>query len=123
MPLPNPGARVEVPRAHASALALTVLAGFGVSLALLYPGQYTYDSAFQIWQARSGEFYNITPVPMLLVPSCANRMFCFPETCAPVTSPVLAAMPAMVCPFDAVLVSPCALNGAAPIITPTTPSP
>lgn len=67
MPLPNPGARVEVPRAHASALALTVLAGFGVSLALLYPGQYTYDSAFQIWQARSGEFYNITPVPMLWV--------------------------------------------------------
>jgi hypothetical protein len=45
----------------------TVLAGFGVSLALLYPGQYTYDSAFQIWQARSGEFFNITPVPMLWV--------------------------------------------------------
>jgi hypothetical protein len=67
MSLPNPGAHVDVPPAHAGALALSVLAGFGVSLALLYPGQYTYDSAFQIWQARSGEFYNITPVPMLWV--------------------------------------------------------
>ena len=32
---------------------------------MLYPGQYPFDSAFQIWQARTGEFSDITPVPML----------------------------------------------------------
>ena len=49
--------------------------GFGISLALLYPGQYSFDSAFQFWQARSGEFYNITPVPMLWVWSQLLRAF------------------------------------------------
>lgn len=44
---------------------LLVSLGFCISLALLYPGHYPFDSAYQYWQARSGEFSNITPVPMI----------------------------------------------------------
>ena len=69
-----PGEGAQSP-AHGRLLLLAALAGFGVSLAVLYPGQYTYDSAFQIWQARSGRFFNITPVPMLWVWSQLLRIF------------------------------------------------
>ena len=58
-------AEADASRVGAIPLGLTALTGFGISLAVLYPGQYPFDSAFQIWQARSGEFSNITPVPML----------------------------------------------------------
>ena len=44
---------------------LIVLLGFAISLALLYPGHYSYDSGYQYWQARTGEFSNITPVAMI----------------------------------------------------------
>ncbi len=44
---------------------LLVSLGFCISLALLYPGHYSFDSAYQYWQARTGEFSNVTPVAMI----------------------------------------------------------
>ena len=35
---------------------LLVSLGFCISLALLYPGHYPFDSAYLYWQARSGEY-------------------------------------------------------------------
>ncbi len=40
------------------------LVGATLSLALLYPGQYPYDAAFQLWQARSGHYANVSPLAM-----------------------------------------------------------
>jgi hypothetical protein len=54
--------------------AFTV-ASFAIALALLYPGQYPFDSAYQLWQARSGTFSNITPVPMIWVWSLLLKVF------------------------------------------------
>jgi hypothetical protein len=54
--------------------AITV-AGFAIALALLYPGQYPFDSAYQLWQARTGTFSNITPVPMIWIWSLLLRVF------------------------------------------------
>jgi len=34
------------------------------AIALLYPGQYPFDSAYQLWQARTGEFNDVSPVVM-----------------------------------------------------------
>jgi hypothetical protein len=41
-------------------------AGIGLlaTLVVLYPGQYPFDSAYQLWQARSGQFNNQSPVAM-----------------------------------------------------------
>ena len=51
--------------ASASALLrLAGLAGFVLSVVLLYPGQYPFDAAYQWWQARTGHYSNITPVAM-----------------------------------------------------------
>jgi hypothetical protein len=36
-----------------------------VTIAILYPGQYPFDSAYQLWQARSGEFADASPVAMI----------------------------------------------------------
>ena len=47
------------------AIWLLVSLGFCISLALLYPGHYSFDSAYQYWQARTGEFSNVTPVAMI----------------------------------------------------------
>ena len=47
------------------AIWLVVLLGFCISLALLYPGHYSFDSGYQYWQARTGEFSNVTPVAMI----------------------------------------------------------
>ena len=35
-----------------------------LTAAILYPGQYPFDSAYQLWQARSGHFNNQSPVAM-----------------------------------------------------------
>lgn len=43
---------------------LIALLGAIATIALLYPGQYPFDSAYQLWQARSGQFSNISPVSM-----------------------------------------------------------
>lgn len=37
------------------------------TIALLYPGQYPFDSAYQLWQARSGEFNDVSPVVMTVL--------------------------------------------------------
>jgi hypothetical protein len=39
-------------------------AGFGFSLIVLFPGWLSYDSSFQYWQVRTGEFSNLSPVVM-----------------------------------------------------------
>ena len=56
------------PRPHharADALAWLVAALCALAaLVVLYPGQYPWDSAFQIWQARTGRFSNGSPVAM-----------------------------------------------------------
>ena len=44
---------------------LLVSLGFCMSLALLYPGHYSFDSGYQYWQARTGEISNVTPVAMI----------------------------------------------------------
>lgn len=56
-------------------VALAALAGFAIALAVLYPGQYPFDSAYQLWQARHGAFSNITPVPMIGVWSLLLKAF------------------------------------------------
>jgi hypothetical protein len=53
--------------ARLGADAATWLAGVVFALAtiaVLYPGQYTFDAAYQIWQARTGQFSNQSPVFM-----------------------------------------------------------
>lgn len=54
---------------------LMVSLGFCISLAFLYPGHYPYDSGYQYWQARSGEFSNITPVAMIALWSVLLSVF------------------------------------------------
>jgi hypothetical protein len=37
------------------------------TIVILHPGQYPFDAAYQLWQARSGEFANGSPVAMIAV--------------------------------------------------------
>jgi hypothetical protein len=48
------------------ALLPWIAAGVGLlaTVLILYPGQYPFDSAYQWWQARSGQFNNQSPVAM-----------------------------------------------------------
>lgn len=43
-----------------------IVAGAGAlaAIVVLYPGQYPFDSAYQLWQARSGQFNDVSPVAM-----------------------------------------------------------
>jgi hypothetical protein len=66
--------------ASAIALGLVTLAGFAFEFGLLYPGQYPFDSAYQLWQARSGTFSNITPVPMVWIWSLLLKVFSSPAS-------------------------------------------
>ena len=43
---------------------LLAVAGALATIVLLYPGQYPFDSAYQLWQARSGHFNDVSPVAM-----------------------------------------------------------
>lgn len=61
-------------------IALAALAGLAFSLAVLFPGQYGFDSAYQLWQARTGMFSNITPVPMMAVWSALLNIFNSPAS-------------------------------------------
>jgi hypothetical protein len=67
-------------RASGIAVGLVTLAGFTFALALLYPGQYPFDSAYQLWQARNGVFSNITPVPMVWLWSLLLDVFGNPSS-------------------------------------------
>lgn len=49
---------------HYRLIAGVALLGFLLSVALLYPGQFPFDSAYQLWQARTGQFSNLSPVTM-----------------------------------------------------------
>lgn len=43
---------------------LLAIAGALATIVLLYPGQYPFDSAYQLWQARSGHYNDVSPVAM-----------------------------------------------------------
>lgn len=45
--------------------AVAALGGL-LSILLLFPGQYPFDSAYQLWQARTGAYNNLSPVTMIL---------------------------------------------------------
>ncbi|HJU22230.1 MAG TPA: hypothetical protein VJ891_06945, partial [Casimicrobiaceae bacterium] len=71
---------------HAMALAIPWIAVAVFALAtivVLYPGMYSFDAAYQIWQARTGVFSNQSPVVMtalwsLLIHATGNpaALFC-----------------------------------------------
>ena len=59
-----------------SALVWTGAAlGAVLTLLLLHPGQYPFDSAFQLWQARTANYWNVSPVSMPLLWSLLLRLF------------------------------------------------
>ncbi|WP_139224845.1 hypothetical protein [Dokdonella immobilis] len=58
-------ARASTAGASRIGVALAAVVGFACALTVLYPGQYPFDSAYQLWQARHGIYSNITPVPMI----------------------------------------------------------
>ena len=62
-----------VPWAGAAAAALA-------TLAVLYPGMYPFDSAYQLWQARSGEFNDVSPVAMTALWSLLLQLTSNPAT-------------------------------------------
>lgn len=66
MDLP-PRARQLTATADAWAPWTAALFGATLSFAVLYPGQYPYDAAFQLWQARSGHYANVSPLAMPLL--------------------------------------------------------
>lgn len=44
--------------------ALVGAASLAVTIVVYYPGWFSYDSSFQLWQVRTGEFSNLSPVVM-----------------------------------------------------------
>lgn len=54
---------------------LAALAGAALSLWLFYPGYLSWDSAYQWWQVRSGEWNNVHPVLLTLVWSATERLW------------------------------------------------
>lgn len=43
---------------------IVAVAGLLSTTVILYPGQYVFDSAYQLWQARTGQFNTLSPVAM-----------------------------------------------------------
>lgn len=54
---------------------LAALAGFLLSLWLFYPGYLSWDSAYQWYQVRSGDWNNVHPVIMTLIWSATERLW------------------------------------------------
>lgn len=52
---------------------LVAVAGALATIIVLHPGQYPFDSAYQLWQARSGRFNDVTPVAMVALWSALLR--------------------------------------------------
>lgn len=50
------------------------------TVAILYPGQYPFDSAYQLWQARSGKFNALSPVVMTALWSLLLKLSPNPAT-------------------------------------------
>ena len=48
--------------------------GFALSVAALFPGWLSYDSSFQFWQVRTGEFSNLSPVVMTALWSVVHAL-------------------------------------------------
>jgi hypothetical protein len=59
-----------------------IAAGVGLiaTVLILYPGQYPFDSAYQLWQARNGQFNNQSPVAMTALWSLMLRLTTNPAT-------------------------------------------
>ena len=55
-----------MPTQRLSRLTPWIVAAAGVlaTIVVLYPGQYPFDSAYQLWQARNGQFNDQSPVAM-----------------------------------------------------------
>lgn len=51
-------------RSGRAATLTAAVAGFALSLLILSPGQYPFDAAYQLWQARTGAFNDTSPVAM-----------------------------------------------------------
>lgn len=55
------------PRAsHPAPVVAAAIAAFAVAVFALYPGFYTFDSAYQLYQARTGEYHSLQPPTMTL---------------------------------------------------------
>lgn len=63
---PLPPTDTHPPRRRDWLVAGGAVLGFVVALLLVHPGQYSFDAATQLWQARTGQFWNTTPVAMPL---------------------------------------------------------
>jgi hypothetical protein len=57
------------PTRHLSRFVPWAVAVIGLlsTITILYPGQYPFDSAYQLWQARSGKFNALSPVVMTVL--------------------------------------------------------
>jgi hypothetical protein len=83
--IPIEGDARSAARLAADAAPWLAGAAFAVAtIGVLYPGQYTFDAAYQIWQARTGQFSNQSPVFMtalwsLLIDVTGSpaSLFCF----------------------------------------------
>jgi hypothetical protein len=62
---------------RASRATIGIVAGAGAlaTIVVLYPGQYPFDAAAQLWQARTGFFGNGSPVAMIAAWSLLLRAF------------------------------------------------
>lgn len=56
----------KMPTQRLARLVPWIVAAVGVvaTIVILYPGQYPFDSAYQLWQARDGQFNDLSPVAM-----------------------------------------------------------
>jgi hypothetical protein len=55
--------------------ALTGTAALAASIVTYYPGWLSYDSSFQFWQVRTGEFSNLSPVTMTALWSVVHSIW------------------------------------------------
>jgi hypothetical protein len=62
-------------RASYAAIGIAAGAGALATIIVLYPGQYPFDAAAQLWQARTGDFGNGSPVAMIAAWSLLLRAF------------------------------------------------
>lgn len=47
-------------------IGVATLAAFGLAVATLYPGWYSFDTSWQLWQANNGRYSNLQPPGMAL---------------------------------------------------------
>jgi hypothetical protein len=54
------------PPARTAPVVAIAIAAFAIAVFTLYPGFYTFDSAYQLYQARTGEYHGLQPPTMTL---------------------------------------------------------